>query len=84
MNIHTVAANLRNTIAGKEKMLESSRKKLVQRPVLSDDAWFATKATIQFLEINLDELRKILSDVEVCCEQATEASWALNPERMGR
>jgi hypothetical protein len=64
MNISTVANNLRNTIAGKESLLAAKKKKLVQRPVLSDDLWFATKATIEFLEINIAELTRILRDVE--------------------
>lgn len=71
MNIQTVAENLRNTIAGKETLLTAKKKKLVQRPVLSDDLWFATKATIEFLEINIDELKRILMDVEQCIEKET-------------
>ena len=71
MNIQTVAGNLRNTIVGKESLLTAKKKKLVQRPVLSDDLWFATKATIEFLEINIDELKRILQDVEQCIEKET-------------
>ena len=33
--------------------------------------------------MNLDELNKILADVEVCCNQATDQSWRDNPDRMG-
>ena len=84
MNIYNVRDNLKNTIAGKEKMLAD----LVER---NEHGWFnstseivSTRATIEFLKLNIDELKKILADVEVCCGQALEASWALNPERMGR
>ncbi len=42
------------------------------------------RATIVgMLTINIDELKRILQDVEVCCEQANEASWALNPDCSG-
>lgn len=83
MNIQTVAENLRATIAGKESLLTAKKKKLVQRPVLSDDLWFATKATIEFLEINIDELQRILGDVESCVAKDVEQSWRNNPDRMG-
>lgn len=73
MNIHTVAQNLRNTIAGKETMLAS----LNSRRVID-------KVAIKYLEVNIDELKKILADVEVCCKKATEDSWIINPERMGQ
>jgi hypothetical protein len=72
MNIHTVRDNLKTTIAGKEALLaeyENQSEKMV---------------IAGMLRVNIDELKRILKDVEVCCEQATEASWALNPERMGR
>ena len=62
MNIQTVIANLLNTIAGKEELLERSRARLVQRPVPDDVTYFTIKATVEFLEINLTELNKILID----------------------
>ena len=55
MNIQTVAENLRNTIAGKETMLAS----LNSRRVID-------KVAIKYLEINIDELKRILQDVEQC------------------
>jgi hypothetical protein len=67
MNIQTVAANLRNTIAGKELYHAGIERKMlaeVHRPKL-----IALKATKEFLEENIDELKRILQDVEVCCEQ---------------
>jgi hypothetical protein len=80
MNIQTVADNLRKTIASKEQLLTKWQE---FHPVESSDR--SHKATmVGMLELNIDELKRILQDVEVCCEQANEASWALNPERMGR
>ena len=55
MNIQTVATNLRNTIAGKEEMLTM----LNSRRVVDNVA-------IKYLTINIDELRRILQDVEQC------------------
>ena len=54
MNIQTVATNLRNTIAGKEMLLEEYR---TQRP---------HSVAREMLQINIDELRRILQDVEQC------------------
>ena len=80
MNIQTVAANLRNTIAGKEFLLEK-----MQQGTDSQDAVdrAVASATMAFLKINIDELKRILADVETCCLQAREDSWRLNPDRMG-
>ena len=64
MNIQTVAANLRNTIAGKELYHAGIERKMlaeVHRPKL-----IALKATKEFLEENIDELKRILQDVESC------------------
>ena len=58
MNIQTVAENLRNTIAGKEYMLSN----LNSRRVID-------KVAIKYLEINIDELKRILQDVEQCIEK---------------
>ena len=64
MNIQTVAQNLRNTIAGKEEALAvyESRKDIPR--ALGDQ--MAIVATIEFLKINVNELKKILADVEQC------------------
>ena len=87
MNIYTVAENLRNTIAGKEKMLKDTK---FQR-AFGDGSWqgdiakqAAYFATVEFLEINIGELKRILQDVEVCCKQASDDSWITNPEQMGQ
>ena len=77
MNIHTVADNLRNTIAGKEKYLAELRKKGY------DQTGVATTVA-EFLEININELKVILFDVEKCCEEWNLMSWQVNPERMGQ
>ena len=82
MNIYTVRDNLKNTIAGKEQILAD----LVNR---KEHGWFnstseivANRATIEFLEVNIDELKKILADVEKCCETATANSW-IGVDRQG-
>ena len=81
MNIQTVAGNLRNTIAGKQTMLDRLiQRQAVKREFHDEVAYFATK---EFLEINIDELKRILQDVEQCCEKATYDSWRENPDRMG-
>lgn len=83
MNIQTVAENLRNTIAGKEALLEEYKKAslIAVRNDTPDRKTIAAMAG--FLSVNIDELRRILEDVEQCCEKATQDSWALNPDRMG-
>ena len=84
MNIQTVAENLRNTIAGKEKYLAECNKALnVQVDPLDEGERMALQATVEFLKININELKVILFDVEKCCEKATADSWALNPDRSG-
>lgn len=83
MNIYTVRDNLRNTIAGKELHLANATK-IRDEQDLTLEQEVANYMTIQFLKINIDELRRILQDVEVCCEQHTEMGWMINPERMGQ
>ena len=75
--IYTVRDNLKRTIAVKEMLLVTYK-----NPSVNPYNKFAKEAMIDFLEINIAELKAILADVEKCCEQALEASWALNPERM--
>ena len=86
MNIQTVANNLKNTIAGKEKMLNEQWNKLA----FGDPSWqgdigkqMAMQATIEFLKINIDELKRVLQDVESCVAKDVEQSWRDNPDRMG-
>ena len=87
MNIYTVRDNLKNTIAGKEKLLEEYCR---ARDSVSDAEFADARAqdaayfaSIEFLKLNLHELRTILADVEVCCENATAASWAGSVDRQG-
>ena len=82
MNIHTVAQNLRNTIAGKEKYLAQVDSALAEG-LASSQLRIALSTTQEFLSINIDELKRILQYVEQCCEKATADSWALNPDRSG-
>jgi hypothetical protein len=83
MNIYTVRDNLKNTIAGKEAML-SSHQLYLRSAGTSGPENTAIYATVQFLGANIDELKRILEDVEVCCKQHTEMGWVINPERMGQ
>ncbi len=83
MNIYTVRDNLRNTIAGKEALLEEYKKASLIA-VLNDTPDRVTiGAMAGFLSTNIDELKRILQDVEQCCERATADSWRTNPDRMG-
>jgi hypothetical protein len=63
MNIQTVAENLRNTIAGKEKYRAEMREDIVKYNQTENPA------VAKFLDINIDELRRILQDVEQCIPQ---------------
>ena len=78
MNITTVRDNLKKTISGKEMLLDTYR-----NPSMNAYPKDVKAVMIQFLEINLAELNAILTDVEVCCQKATETSWATDPDRSG-
>jgi hypothetical protein len=69
MNIQTVASNLRKTIAGKEELLKHVRAKMLYEDVTGNV--MANRATHDFLELNIDELKRILQDVEQCIEKET-------------
>ena len=62
MNIQTVAENLRVTIAGKKQMLAG-----IKNPddMFNMEARMVAIATREFLTINIDELKRILQDVEL-------------------
>lgn len=86
MNIQTVAENLKKTIAGKEQMLVKKRQELEDGDCYSDSAH---EAVIRFLKINIDELRRILKDVEQCIPKEPEFDESDSEEvrnliRMGR
>ena len=84
MNIQTVAQNLRNTIAGKERYLAECNKALnVQVDPLDAGEKMAITATVEFLEINIAELNRILDDIVECSVKGIEQSWRDNPDRMG-
>ena len=69
MNVYTVRDNLKRTIAGKEEYLAQ-----MERDILAYNQT-VNYTVARYLRINIDELKKILTDVEVCCEQATADSW---------
>ena len=74
MNLSTVITNLRNTIAGKEQLLEEY-KKASMVAVRNDTPDRATiGAMAGFLSVNLQELRAILADVEVCIADEIDAN----------
>ena len=92
MNIYTVRDNLKNTIAGKEELLANYKGMLValkktKAPSGSEqhnhDHKIAYKVGCNMLEINIDELKRILADVEKCVEKDVYDSWKENPDRMG-
>jgi hypothetical protein len=64
MNIQTVAENLKHTIAGKQAMLDGLK-------VSEKEGYYIIK---QWLEINIEELQRILADVEACEPQVIFAS----------
>jgi hypothetical protein len=86
-SIYTIRDNLKKTIEGKVAAIgeyQNRRWKLLQlEGAGAAMEAHAVYATIEFLRVNIDELRRILADVEVCCEKATEDSWRENPDRMG-
>lgn len=70
MDVHTVAENLRKTIAGKEEMLYAVQRERTMVG-LRDGEGIALQTTAQFLAINIGELKRILQDVEQCIEKET-------------
>lgn len=80
MNVYTVRDNLLNTIRGKEELLAQYKQAHILAKGTED---IVTYSVMRFLELNLEELYGILNDVQVCCKQASDDSWATNPDRMG-
>ena len=78
MNLQTVITNLKNTIAGKEMLLDSYK-----NPSVNPYPKFVKEAMIDFLEVNIAELKRILADVEQCVAKDVEQSWRDNPDRSG-
>lgn len=84
MNLSTVITNLKNTIAGKEEYL--AKWKNIDPIETSERIHRAT--IVGMLEINIEELKRILQDVEQClpdefANMRNEASWITNPDRSG-
>ena len=63
MDIFTIRDNLVRTIANKQAMLKG-----IKNPddMFNMEARMVAIATRGFLEVNIDELQKILADVEQC------------------
>jgi len=76
MNVYTVRDNLKKTIEGKEAYLARIR----EIPKNTG----ASALVAEFIEININELKVILFDVEKCCEEWNLMIWEINPERMGQ
>lgn len=76
MNIRTIRDNLRRTITSKEMLLDTYK-------IVDPGSSGAKGALIQFLEININELKNILADVEKCCGKESNDSWSTNPDRSG-
>mgnify|MGYP006295467867 CR=1 FL=1 len=66
MTIETVRDNLRNTIAGKEMFLDQLARECNRERLCGEV--IALDATVKFLEINIDELKRILVEVEACLD----------------
>lgn len=73
MDIYTVRDNLKRTIAAKEQFFRG----------LQGQTGLVAETTAHFLHINIDELKRLLADVEQCCKQASDASWKGSVDRQG-
>lgn len=80
MNIQTVRDNLKNTIAGKERLYQSY---CSDKDYASMAEVYVINAKLEFIQINIDELKRILADVEKCVAKDVEQSWRDNPDRSG-
>jgi prefoldin subunit 5 len=70
MNLSTVIKNLKQTIYSKEQYLKElsalATKLSWENSAGGSMQDIATRSTIEFLQINIDELKRILTDVEQC------------------
>lgn len=73
MNIQTVAENLKNTIAGKERLVAHYREVVANQGNALDNV---NTVFAVFVQDNINELQRILQDVEQCRPDWTEY---LNP-----
>ena len=85
-SIYTVRDNLKRTIEGKERYLVEVREARDRALEVEGAGARAEETalffTAQMLNENLNELRRILFDVEKCCEIATANSW-IGVDRQG-
>jgi hypothetical protein len=65
MEFQTVIANIENTIYGKERHLVEETARYRKMEHLSGES-MALYATIAFLRINIDELKRIAADLKQC------------------
>ena len=73
MKVETLRDNLKNTIAGKEKYLAEWN-----NADLTETADRIHRATIVgMLKHNIDELKRILTDVELCMNDEDANKWPL-------
>ena len=72
MNVYQLRDTLKNKIKNKRDL------------AFGDGVDPLHPVVVQFLKLNIDELERILVDVEICCKQSTRESWISNPERMGQ
>lgn len=63
MNIQTVIGNLKSTIASKEDLLVDYQEARKHLAGAEDTALFAS---VSFLKVSIDELKRILQDLEQC------------------
>lgn len=76
--IYQIKQNLETTIAGKEAYLAQLREDIVKYNQV------VNHTVAKFLEININELKVILFDVDKACEEYSLMGWQVNPERMGQ
>lgn len=70
MSIHQVRENLIKTIEGKEQALKEYNKVLnVYIDPVDVGERMAITATVEYLEVNIDELKRILADIELAVMQ---------------
>lgn len=68
MNIETLVANLERTIAGKQLLLQTINHSSVN----------LTDSVKQLVQINIDELQRILTDAKVVQQQVEKLESTLN------
>lgn len=72
MNIQTVAENLKRTIASKVKHQVELEYALT---LATTGERMALIATLEYLKVNIDELKRILQDVEQCEQFNNYEKW---------